>query len=68
MIGKVCRRVTDTRRLLGYLFTDGFNRNFLDPIVVGLVACLVLAVVFDSVIVVVAQVLTPWQTTTRARA
>ena len=23
MIGKVCRRGTDTRRLLGYLFTEG---------------------------------------------
>jgi osmoprotectant transport system permease protein len=46
---------------LGSLFTDGFIRDFLDPVVAGLVACVLLAVVFDLVIVGVARWLTPWQ-------
>ncbi len=45
---------------LGSLFTDGFYRDFLDPIVAGLVACVVLALLFDLVIVVLARLLTPW--------
>jgi osmoprotectant transport system permease protein len=48
---------------LGSLFTDGFYRDFLDPIVAGLVACVLLALVFDVVIVLLARVLTPWQRT-----
>ena len=46
---------------LGMLFTDGFARFFYDPIVVGLVACFVLALAFDLVILAVTRVLTPWQ-------
>lgn len=46
---------------LGSLFTDGFYRNFLDPILAGLVACVLLALLFDLVIVVVTRMLTPWQ-------
>ena len=45
----------------GSLFTDGFYRDFNDPIVAGLVACVVLALLFDLVIVVTARWLTPWQ-------
>ena len=45
---------------LGSLFTDGFQRNFLDPVVAGLVACVLLALLFDLVIVLVARALTPW--------
>jgi osmoprotectant transport system permease protein len=50
---------------LGSLFTDGFNRAFFAPIVTGILACGVLALVFDVIIVVVTRLLTPW---TRARA
>jgi len=46
---------------LGSLFTDGFNRFFYDPIVVGLIACVLLALLFDVVIVAVTRLLTPWQ-------
>jgi osmoprotectant transport system permease protein len=46
---------------LGSLFTDGFQRNFVDPIVVGLVACVVLALVFDALILGVTRLATPWQ-------
>jgi osmoprotectant transport system permease protein len=45
---------------LGALFTDGFQRGFLDPIVAGLVACVLLALLFDLVIVLVTRLLTPW--------
>ena len=45
---------------LGSLFTDGFSRDFLDPIVAGLIACVLLALLFDLVIIGVARVLTPW--------
>jgi osmoprotectant transport system permease protein len=45
---------------LGSLFTDGFYRDFLDPIIAGLVACVLLALLFDLVIIGVARLLTPW--------
>jgi osmoprotectant transport system permease protein len=45
---------------LGSLFTDGFYRDFLDPIVAGLVACVVLALLFDVLIVLATRLLTPW--------
>lgn len=53
---------------LGSLFTDGFNRDFYDPIVVGLVACVLLALLFDLVIVALTRMLTPWQRAGTARA
>jgi osmoprotectant transport system permease protein len=46
---------------LGLLFTDGFARTFYDPIIVGIAACIVLALAFDLVILGVTRVLTPWQ-------
>ncbi len=45
---------------LGSLFTDGFNRAFLAPIFTGIVACVLLALVFDVIIMVVSKFLTPW--------
>ena len=46
---------------LGSLFTDGFQRDFLDPIVAGVVGCVVLALLFDLLIVVAVRLLTPWR-------
>jgi osmoprotectant transport system permease protein len=46
---------------LGSLFTDGFQRNFVDPIITGLVACVLLALVFDAVILGATRLATPWQ-------
>jgi osmoprotectant transport system permease protein len=46
---------------LGSLFTDGFSRAFLDPIVVGVVACVLLALLFDGAILAVTRLVTPWQ-------
>jgi len=45
---------------LGSLFTDGFARDFVDPIVVGIGACMVLALALDVVILAASRVLTPW--------
>ena len=45
---------------LGSLFTDGFARNFLDPIVVGILACMVLALAMDLAILLLSRVATPW--------
>ncbi|MFT4110969.1 ABC transporter permease [Propionicimonas sp.] len=45
---------------LGSLFTDGFARDFLDPIVVGILACIVLALALDLAILAGSRVLTPW--------
>jgi len=45
---------------LGSLFTDGFNRAFLDPIIVGVVACVLLALVFDATILGLTRLATPW--------
>ncbi|WP_298748644.1 ABC transporter permease [uncultured Serinicoccus sp.] len=45
---------------LGQLFTEGFNRNDMGPIVVGIVACVALALVLDAGIALLSRVLTPW--------
>ncbi|MFJ2111765.1 MULTISPECIES: ABC transporter permease [unclassified Streptomyces] len=56
---------------LGQLFTDGFQRNFPTPVVVGVVLTLLLALVADALLVTVQYVLTPWtrrQRTTGGKA
>lgn len=45
---------------LGSLFTDGFARDFLDPIVVGILACMALALALDLAILALSRALTPW--------
>ena len=45
---------------LGSLFTDGFARNFLDPIAVGILACMVLALAMDLGILWISRAVTPW--------
>jgi osmoprotectant transport system permease protein len=53
---------------LGLLFSDGFNRDFYDPLVVGIIGCVLLALLFDGIIIVVARLLTPWQRAMGGRA
>lgn len=43
---------------LGSLFTDGFARNFLDPIAVGILACMVLALAMDLAILWISRAAT----------
>ena len=45
---------------LGYLFTNGFQRYFLDEIVVGIAFTVLLALAFDAVLVLVGRLLMPW--------
>ena len=45
---------------LGDLFTDGFQRDFLTPIVVGVVLTVALAVLADVLLVVTQRLMTPW--------
>jgi len=52
-------------RNLGYLFTNGKQRAFLEEIVVGIVATLLIALVFDLVLVLVGRVLLPWNAVLR---
>ena len=47
---------------LGSLFTDGLRRDFTTEIVVGVVLTVVLAVVFDAVLVLAGRLLMPWTT------
>jgi osmoprotectant transport system permease protein len=46
---------------LGSLFTQGFQDDFATPIIVGIIGCLVLALVLDLLIVLAVRLLTPWQ-------
>jgi osmoprotectant transport system permease protein len=50
---------------LGSLFTDGFRRDFTTEIVVGVVATVVLALVFDLILVAAGRLLLPWSTGAR---
>lgn len=45
---------------LGYLFTNGYQRDFPTEIVIGIVFTLLVALVFDLVLTTVGRVLLPW--------
>ena len=45
---------------LGTLFTDGFQRQLVESLLTGLGATLLLALVFDLIIVLAGRLLTPW--------
>jgi osmoprotectant transport system permease protein len=51
---------------LGSLFTDGFRRNFTTEIVAGVVGTVLLAVVFDAILVLLGRLLMPWTAEARA--
>lgn len=46
---------------LGNLLTDGYDRFITAEIVAGIVACVVLALIFDGLILLGQRLLTPWQ-------
>ncbi len=52
---------------LGSLFTDGYLRSFLTEIVVGILGTVVLAILFDLVIVWGGRLLLPWVRATDTR-
>lgn len=45
---------------LGSLFTDGYRRDFMTEITVGILAIMVLAVLFDLLLVLAGRLLMPW--------
>ncbi len=45
---------------LGQLFTVGFQLDFFTPIIAGIVLCLVLAGIFDGIILLTMRLSTPW--------
>jgi osmoprotectant transport system permease protein len=46
---------------LGQLFTNGFQLSYFAPILIGILLCVALALVFDTVIVLATRALTPWR-------
>ncbi|KQV07869.1 ABC transporter permease [Leifsonia sp. Root112D2] len=53
---------------LGYLFLNGFQRDFPEEIFIGIVASVLIALVFDLVLVGIGRVLMPWsRATARSR-
>ncbi|WP_375400237.1 ABC transporter permease [uncultured Amnibacterium sp.] len=53
---------------LGSLFTQGMQLQFVTPIVVGIVLCLLLAVCLDGLILLADRLLTPWRRRSGATA
>lgn len=53
---------------LGQLFTVGFQLDFFTPIITGLVLCLLIAAVFDALVLLAVRMATPWTRATRTRA
>ena len=51
---------------LGQLFTTGFSQLITEPIVLGIVGCLLLAVLLDVLLVAAGAFLTPWRRAVRA--
>jgi osmoprotectant transport system permease protein len=51
---------------LGSLFTEGFQLDFFTPIIAGVVLCLLLAMVFDLIIVLSVKLATPWTRAVRS--
>ncbi|MFT4229469.1 MAG: ABC transporter permease [Microbacterium sp.] len=46
---------------LGTLFTQGFQLRLFVPLVLGIALCVVLAVVFDQILIWIGKVTTPWR-------
>ncbi|MFZ4893943.1 ABC transporter permease [Plantibacter sp. Mn2098] len=53
---------------LGYLFTDGYARQFPTEIITGIVGTVLIAIVFDIILVVLGRVVMPWTRISSKRA
>ena len=51
---------------LGTLMTDGFQRGIVGEVTTGVIATVLLALVFDAVLLLLGRALTPWTRRTRA--
>lgn len=52
---------------LGYLFTNGYQRYFVEEVVIGIVATMLVALVFDAILVTTGRILMPWNRRSRRR-
>ena len=52
---------------LGYFFTNGYQRAFPTEIMVGVIGTVILAVIFDAIIVIAGRLLLPWVRATDRR-
>lgn len=52
---------------VGFLFLDGFQRDFPEEIVIGIVVSVVIAFVFDTALVILGRLLMPWAAVTHGR-
>lgn len=50
---------------LGQLFTDGFQRDYMPPLLTGIVLCVLLALLLDGTITLLGRLLTPWRRAVR---
>jgi osmoprotectant transport system permease protein len=50
---------------LGQLFTNGFQLNYNTPVILGIILTVLLALVFDGIILLGARLLTPWRRVVR---
>ena len=48
---------------MGDLLTDGYNRVIVGELVSGVVACVLLALALDGLVLLLARLLTPWRRT-----
>ncbi|MDQ4215808.1 ABC transporter permease [Microbacterium capsulatum] len=53
---------------LGYLFTNGLDRRFIEEVFAGVLAVVILALLIDGLLVVLGRVLMPWNRATKSRA
>jgi osmoprotectant transport system permease protein len=53
---------------LGYLFTNGFERRILEEIFTGVVLTMIVALMFDAVLVLLGRLLLPWARVPSRRA
>ncbi|WP_104195550.1 ABC transporter permease [Cryobacterium sp. M15] len=51
---------------VGFLFLNGFQRAFLEEILIGIIASVLIAFVFDVVLVLVGRALMPWASVLRS--
>lgn len=52
---------------LGSLFTEGFQRDLNGVVLLGILLCLILALVLDALVLFFNRLLTPWQRAVRTR-
>lgn len=52
---------------LGTLLTDGFQRGIPAEVATGVIATMLLALLFDGILIIIGRLLTPWTSTPRER-